>query len=87
MENVDAKLDAAAQKKGIFTKKAVTTVEDATAPLQQTLKNLREVVTLRNNAATSKYQRIQELADSRDGDIAEISKAERILEKLENLFE
>lgn len=87
MENVDAKLDAAVQKKGIFTKKAVTTVEDATAPMQQTLKNLREVVTLRNNAATSKAKRIQELADSREGDVAEVSKAERILEKLEKLFE
>lgn len=87
MENVDAKLDAAVQKKGIFTKKPVTTVADATAPMQQTLKNLREVVDLRNGAATSKAQRIQELADSREDDVAEVSKAERILEKLEKLFE
>lgn len=47
MENVDAKLDAAVQKKGIFAKKQVTTVADATAPMQQTLKNLREFVTVR----------------------------------------
>ena len=87
MENVDAKLDAAVQKKGIFAKKAVTTVEDATAPMQQTLKNLREVVALRNNSATSKEKRIQELSDSRKDDVAEVSKAERILEKLENLFD
>lgn len=86
MDNVEAKLDAAVQKKGIFAKKQVTTVDDATAPMQQTLKNLREVVTVRATGAKLKAEQIAKLEGGKVADEAEVSKAERILEKLEELF-
>lgn len=73
-------------KNNTIFKKQVTTVSDAIAPIQQTLTNLKQVVEIRDEAATQKQLEIEALELSKKNDEEEFIKANRILSKLEELF-